>query len=397
MTTTHRARSEHGLDHRAEGGPGDPTSLDDEALRADRRDRLFTAMATHDLDVLVLGRPAEVTFASGARQLWTAGSRPFGPACVVVASTGRTHLLAVSDHGVPPEVAHDDLFGLSWNPVNLVASLAAIGGLAAARRVGTTSSSPGFSRLVAAVAPDAEVVDGGPALEQARSPKSPEEVARIVAATAIAEAGLTAMVDALVPGVTERQLLATYLERIAAVGAPTPPTEGVVCATPRTGPVDRRSIATDAPIEAGQLVVLDPGGFHRGYEGGVGRTLVVGDEVTAAQRDLARRSRESLDAVIATCRPGATGADLCAAWTAAGAPLPPAPLAVGVGLGVEPPVIGAGIGHRHVLAPRTVLAVTGWVATEGVGGYLERDLVLVDETGPQVLSTYGRGPAGEGP
>lgn len=373
-----------------------PSSVDDEEVRADRRRRLFAAMAAHDLDVLLLGRPAEVAFATGARQLWTAGSRPFGPACLAVRATGRTHLLSVSDFDVPAEVGHDDLFGLSWNPANIAASLAAVPGLATARRLGTTSSSPGLPRLLAAVAPAAEVVDGAPAMWAARSPKSAAEVARIVAAGDIAGAGLAAMVDALRPGASERDLLAAYLATIAARGAPTPPTEGVVCATPAAGPVALRHLATAAPIERGQLVVLDPGAFHRGYEGGVGRTWVAGGEATEAQRGLAARCRGALDGVIAACRSGAAGSDLVAAWTAAGEPPPPVPLAHGLGLGAEPPVIGSGVGGASVLVTGTVLAVTGWVAEEGVGGFLERDLVLVGEGGPEVLTACGRGPAGNG-
>jgi Xaa-Pro aminopeptidase len=374
----------------------DPSRVDDAGLRADRRRRLFAAMAEHDLDVLVLGRPAEVAFASGARQLWTAGSRPFGPACVAVRATGRTHLLSVSDHDVPPEVSHDDLYGLSWNPANVAAALAGIPGLAEAARVGTTSSSPGFPRLVAAVAPDAEVVDGSTAAWAARTPKSVAEVARIAAAVGLAEAALAAMVDALRPGVSERGLVATYLEAIASLGAPTPPTEGVACATPTRGPVALRRIATDDPIEAGQLVTLDPGTFHRGYEGGVGRTRVAGLPASHGQRVLAARCRTALDAVVVACRAGATGGDLVAAWTSCGETLPAAPLAHGVGLGVEPPIVGAGVGAASVLAPDTVLAVTGWVAEDGVGGVLERDLVLVTDGDPQVLTASGRGPAGEG-
>lgn len=374
----------------------DPSRVDDVELRADRRRRLFAAMAERHLDVLVLGRPAEVAFASGARQLWTAGSRPFGPACVAVRATGHTHLLSVSDHDVPPEVVHDDLFGLSWNPANIAASLGRIPGLREARRVGTTSSTPGFPRLLAAVAPVAEVVDGSDAVWAARSPKSAAEVARITAAVAIAQAALAAMVDALRPGATERGLVAAYLEAIASVGAPTPPTEGVACATPSRGPVALRRIATGAPIEAGQLVVLDPGGHYRGYEGGIGRTWVTGGAASDRQRALARRCRAALDAVLAACRAGATGGDLVAAWASCGEALPAAPLAHGVGLGVEPPIIGAGVGAASALGPDTVLAVTGWVAEEGVGGFLERDLVLVTDGDPRVLTTSGRGPAGNG-
>ena len=367
----------------------DPSRVDDGELRADRRRRLFAAMADHDLDALVLGRPAEVAFATGARQLWTAGSRPFGPACVAVRATGRTHLLSVSDHEVPAEVSHEDLFGLSWNPANIAAALAAIPGLAEARRVGTTSSSPGFPRLVTAIAPGAAVVDGGPALAAARTPKSAAEVDRIVAATGLARAALAAMEEALRPGVSERDLLAVYLEAVAARGAPVPPTEGVACATPTRGPVALRRIGTAAPIAAGQLVVLDPGAFHRGYEGGIGRTRVAGAAASPGQRALADRCRAAVDAVVAACRPAATGADLVAAWTATGENLPAEPLAIGIGLGVEPPVIGAGLGGAATLAAGTVVAVTGWVAEDGVGGVLDRDLVLVTGGDPQVLTGEG--------
>lgn len=367
------------------------------ALRADRRRRLLDAMADHDLDVLVLGRPADVTFATGARQLWTAGSRPFGPACVVVRETGRAHLLSVSDDGVPSEIAHDDLYGLYWNPANLIASLAAIPGLKTARRVGTGSSSPGFSRFLRAIAPDAVVVDGGPAIWAARSAKTTAELSYIAEAIALAEAALTAMVDALRPGVSERDLLAVHLERLASLGAPTPPTEGVACATPTQGPVRLRRLATDRPIAEGQLVVLDACGFVDGYEGGVGRTWLAGDVTPSSeQRALAARSRTALDAVVASCRAGATGADLCQAWAGTGEPFPPEPIAHGIGIGAEPPVIGDGVGAGVVLAVGTVLAVTGWVAQEGVGGFLERDLVLVGDGAPQILSRYGRGPVGEG-
>lgn len=371
--------------------------LDLAELRADRRRRLLDAMVDHALDVLILGRPADIAFATGARQLWTAGTRPFGPACVVVSETGGVHLLSVSDDGVPPEVGHDDLYGLSWNPANLVASLDAIPGLRAARRVGTGSSSPGFPRLLQAIAPDAEVVDGGPAIWAARSIKTADELACIVAATAVAEAALTAMVDALRPGVTERDLLAAHLERIASLGAPTPPTEGVACATPTQGPVQLRRLATDRPIAEGQLVVLDAGGFHAGYEGGVGRTWIGGEATPSSdQRALAERCRVAREATVAACRAGTTGARLREAWTATGEPLPPVPIAHGIGLGAEPPVIGEGIGDGAVLAGGTVLAVTAWVAQEGVGGFLERDLVLVGDGEPQILSRYGRGPAGGG-
>jgi Xaa-Pro dipeptidase len=295
----------------------------------------------------------------------------------------------VSDFDVPPEVARDDLYGLSWNPAHLAAALGAIPGLASARRVGTTSSSPGLPRLLEAIAPSAAVVDGRAALWAARGPKSAAEVERIVAATGIARTALTAMEAALRPGVSERDLLAAYLAAIASVGAPTPPSEGVACALPAAGPVALCRIARSEPIEAGRLVVLDPGAFFRGYEGGLGRTRVAGGTPSLPQAELAARCRAAVDAVVAACWPGTGGSDLLEAWTATGEALPREPLAVGVGLGLEPPVIGPGLGMGHVLTAGTVLAVTGWVAQEGTGGVLQRDLVLVTDGEPRRLTEDG--------
>lgn len=358
------------------------------AMRLDRRRRVLEAMAAHGVNVLVLGRPSEVAFATGARQLWTAGSRPFGPAAIVVGDTGRTHLLATSDDGVPPEVGPDDLLGPTWNPANLAKALAEVPGLAKAGRLATTSSTPGFGRLLGAIAPDAEVVDGGPVIAGARAVKSADELACITEATAVAEEALAAMVDALAPGVSERDLLGVYLQRLGELGTPTPPTEGVVCATATKGPVRLRHLANERPIEEGQAVVFDVSADVAGYEGGLSRTFVAGRRQPGADRrtgELAHRCRAALDLTKDACRHGATGADVRRAATATGEPLPDVPIVVGVGVGVEPPVVAAGIGDGAVLRRGMVLAVSSWVAQEGTGGWFERDLVVVGDGAPQVI------------
>jgi Xaa-Pro dipeptidase len=43
---------------------------DDRALRTGRRERALAQMEEHDLDVLVLGRQANVRYVSGTPQLW---------------------------------------------------------------------------------------------------------------------------------------------------------------------------------------------------------------------------------------------------------------------------------------------------------------------------------------
>ena len=358
----------------------EPASIDLAGLRAERRRRLFEAMADHGLDALLLGRPGNVNFAVGARQLWTAGARPPGPGCVVVAATGKVHLLSVWDEGVPPEVGHDQLFGLKWNPANLIPSIAAIPGLAAAKRVGSDSYTPGFEQFVAAIAPGAELADATGALRQARQPKAPDEVVLIEHAIAVAEAALSAMQDAVEPGARERDILRTYLAAISRMGSPQPPTEGVVCATPRSGPVTLRRIPSERLLGPGQLVTLNPSALYAGYEGGLGRTVAVDHPSPAAAR-LVSRCRAALDAVIDRCRAGARGADLRSSDAEV--------LVVGLGLGAEPPVISDRAGGDEPIAAGMVLSVQAWVAEEGVGGVLLRDAVHVVDGTPRVLSRYG--------
>src|SRR3984885_14294539 len=152
---------------------------DDRALRAGRRERALAQMEKHDLDVLVLGRQANVRYVSGAPQLWVAGTRPFGPPCVLVRGTGAIHLLSTWDEGVPDDIPHENLYGITWNPMNTMAALRRIEGAATARRVGTDALSPVFAQLLPTAFPNAELVDGELAMRAARRIKTAEEVAKV--------------------------------------------------------------------------------------------------------------------------------------------------------------------------------------------------------------------------
>src|SRR3984885_1207188 len=152
---------------------------DERTLRSGRRQRALEQMAAHDLDVLVLGRQANVRYVSGAQQLWVAGTRPFGPTCVLVRETGAIHLLSTWDEGVPDDIPHENLYGISWNPMNTMAALKQIDGAATARRVGTDTLSPTFAQLLPTAFPNAELVDGELAMRAARRIKTAEEVAKV--------------------------------------------------------------------------------------------------------------------------------------------------------------------------------------------------------------------------
>src|SRR5712671_5566788 len=198
---------------------------DDRALRSGRRRRALDQMAEHDLDVLVLGRQANVRYVAGAPQLWVAGTRPFGPTCVLVRASGAVHLLSTWDEGVPDDIPHENLYGISWNPMNTIAALQRIDGAATARRVGTDALSPVFAQLLPVAFPNAELVDGELAMRAARRIKTAEEVLALRDSIAVAEAGLAAALSELSPGITEQSLTGAMLEAMAAGGVSTSATQ----------------------------------------------------------------------------------------------------------------------------------------------------------------------------
>jgi len=371
-------------------GLEDDARVDFSRLRADRRGKVFSGMESHGLDALFLGGVGNVRYVSGARQLGRAGVLPFAPIAVVVQGTGRVHLLSTWDEGVPPEIGYEDLYRMNWNPANLAADLAEIPGVREARRVGTDGLTPRFAGLIGQLVTTAALVDAAPVMTAARRVKSPDEITCLDVASAIAEAALGALEDALAPGITERELLGIYNEKVAGLGAPNPPSESVCFATPSRGPVTFRHLASDRAVAEGDLVVLAPGALYAGYEAGLARTRIAGSSGPAGSAELAARCARGMDALITACRPGNTGADLYRAWENAGNPDPGVLLAHGLGLGAEPPLIGLGRGADAVLEEGMVLSVQSWVTQEGVGGCLERGSVHIQNSGASMLTRYGR-------
>jgi Xaa-Pro aminopeptidase len=359
---------------------------DPKALRSGRRDRVLAQMAADDIDILVLGRQANVRYVTGAPQLWVAGTRPFGPICEVIRATGEIHLNSTWDEGIPDEIGHDHLYGLAWNPMTLIDVLKQLPGAATARRVGTDSLTPTFAQLLPMAFPDAELVDAEPALRAARRIKTDDEVAVLRGALGIAEQALEAARAELAPGISELSLTGALMEAMAAGGVTTPATQDGAWITPKDHSWRRDS--SRGRVAEGDLVALSAGALADGYVGEVGRTWPVGD-VSGADA-LFRRSNELWQHLIAACRPGGSAADLLSAYDAAGEPLPATPVAHGLGLGFDPPVVSADLPStcaEERLEPGMVLAVTGYVWEPGVGAVFSRDAVLIGDDGAEVLTS----------
>ncbi|MEB3981743.1 M24 family metallopeptidase [Mycobacterium sp. 663a-19] len=361
-------------------------SPDARALRTGRRERALAQMDAHNLDILVLGRQANIRYVTGAPQLWIAGTRPFGPMCVMVRATGDIYLNSTDDEGVPEEIGHDHLYGLAWNPMTLIDVLKKIDGAEAARRVGTDAITPTFAALLPDAFPNADIVDAEPAMRAARRIKTADEIAAMGQALRVAEAGLAAAVGELSPGVSERTLTGAMLEAMAAGGVSTPATQDGAWVTSRDQPWRR---AHGGEVRQGDLVAFAAGALAGGYVAEVGRTWPAGD-AGGGVRDLFGRSKTLYDKMLAACRPGASTSELLAAYEAAGEPVPPMPVAHGLGLGFDPPVVSEPLwaaGEHDRLQAGMVLAITGYVWQQGVGAVFRRDSVHITDDGADVLTT----------
>ncbi|WP_193046969.1 M24 family metallopeptidase [Mycolicibacterium baixiangningiae] len=359
---------------------------DGRALRYSRRERALAQMEIHDLDMLVLGRQANVRYISGAPQLWVVGTRPFGPICEFVRATGEIHLNNTWDEGIPEEIPHENLYGFAWNPMTLVGILQNIKGADSFRRVGTDALTPTFAKLLPMAFPNAELIDAEQAMQAARRIKTPEEVQALRRALAVAEEGLAAGVAALGPGTTEKALAGAVLEAEAAGGVSTPATQDAAWVTSKEHPWRRAD--GDGLVRDGDLVALSAGVLADGYVAEVARTLYVG-EPTDAVRALYRRRDDLWDRLLEACRPGMTASALLDAYQQAGERLPAMPVAHGLGLGFDPPVVSPTLratAEADILEEGMVLAVTAYVWEQGVGAVFTRDAVLITADGAEILS-----------
>ncbi|HEY1828462.1 MAG TPA: M24 family metallopeptidase [Acidimicrobiales bacterium] len=357
-------------------------------LRAVRRERAFAQMEAHDVDVLLLGREANARYIAGAPRLWTAGTRQYGPGCVVVRATGGIHLVSTWDEGMPDDIPHENLFGITWNPGNLFAWLQGIDGVGDARRIGTDSLTPRFAQMLPKLFPTAEFVDAEPMLDAARRLKTPEEIAALLVAASVTEAALAASIGALRPGVTTRHLTAVFMEAMAAHGVTTPATQRVAWVS--RGPLPLVRGGVEEEVGPDDLVAFDGGVVAGGYIAEIGRTWPADpDRLTDATSHLSTTADDLWDGLLEACQPGASCAGLLTAYTSRGLTPPPTPVAFGLGLGFDVPVISAALPEtaaREQFEPGMVLALSA-VVDDGARAVLRKEIVHIQETGPVLLST----------
>jgi Xaa-Pro aminopeptidase len=265
------------------------------------------------------------------------------------------HLLANSNAGFE-EFPREQLYPITWNPERLFGALNAIPGFTSARRVGVDGMSPGMRALFAALIPDAELVDAGPIFARMWPLPSPEKLAGVTEAAAVACAGLEAMAAELRDGARARVLRGVCAERFAASGVTTPAFEAVAA------PIDGGTSSWLPPerlLGAGERVTLRAGVLHRGWEASLARTYVVADPSSE------QPPPDGWDELLVSCRPG----------TPVGQLRDLDAVVYGVGRGVEP------YDDDLVLEPGMVFAVE-----LHRGGGLRQDVLHLTDAGAVSLT-----------
>jgi Xaa-Pro aminopeptidase len=224
-------------------------------------------------------------------------------------------------------------------------------------------------------------------VEALRLVKSPEELAGIRAAQDVADAAFAAVRPSIVAGVREDQI-AAQLEQFMRERGATSAFDITVASGPR-GAMPHGT-ASERVIGDNELVTVDFGARVNGYHSDMTRTVAVGDP-SGELRRLYRAVLEAEEAAVRAIRPGVNCGELDAVardiLTDHGLGEYFAhSLGHGVGLAVqEGPSLRKS--SADVLEAGMVVTAEPGVYLPGLGGVRIEDLVLVTETGYEVLSS----------
>ena len=243
------------------------------------------------------------------------------------------------------------------------------------------------------VNPGVEVVSSDPVMDPLRMIKEPEELGLMTEAQRIAGLGMDRARELLRPGVTAHEIAteATYtMMRAGAEGTSTPIYVNFGVETCML-----HGRLSPAPLERGQLAMIDLTPQLDGYCANLARTFVLG-EPDARQAGLIATYREIVTAVRAGMRPGATVAQLdakagevCVAHGFGSYQV----YGIGHGIGLrfeEPPASTIIPPHKNLPLAEGMTVTIGHtvLAIPGFGGARFEDVYRLGATGAEILFDY---------
>lgn len=235
------------------------------------------------------------------------------------------------------------------------------------------------------------VVDASPLMNLVTAVKFDEEVKIIREAARLADAGIEAAIAAIREGANEIEVGAASSGRMLDGGA-----EFINHMTVRSGPHSTGCfpLLTTRRFQQQECVQLDIGCCLGGYVSDMNRTVVVGS-ATPEQRRLLQVGQAMLEAGIAAAKPGVKASSI---WDAVYhvaeqakmthlITIPFAGHGIGIGLHDDPYITPQ---SSTVLQKNMVFALEPGVYQTGVGGSRPEDMLLVTESGCEVLTHHPR-------
>jgi Xaa-Pro aminopeptidase len=380
-------------------------------------ERLTSVLDREGLEALIASAPANIEYVSGFRSLSQAVYRrtplfavfarsgtalvvpAIDVAAVAAADGGTDHVIAYGEffvdyHEAPGELGHRVRQWMSSPAPSAAEALARALETLGVRRgpVGLDDGHLAFDawhRAGERLAP-LKVVAAGSYFGEARIVKSPYELETAERALHVAEEAANVLIQALTPGMTEREALALYEGALRERGGSA--YASVIAFGDRSA--IPASYASGRALKRGELVRLELGATLRGYCGHLARTAVAG---TASPRHeaLHRAIQAAVEAAIDTIRPGVRAERVFETAVAAAREhgLPEYRRHhVGHGIGLEPyepPTLAPG--DDTELEAGMLVRVEAPYYLIGWGGMNLMETVLVLRGGGRVLNRAARG------
>jgi len=228
-------------------------------------------------------------------------------------------------------------------------------------------------------------------VEKIAIPKSPDEIASLRQAGAMAGAVWDQVLPFIRRGVKESDIAAEIIYRSRKLGSETEPFEPIVASGPRSAFPHARSTARR--LQTGDLVVIDYGCVVEGYASDVTRTVAVG-EPPAKLRQAYFAVKEACHLACEAARPGMEGIQLdevARKYLASCGFKEEFNHSLGHGLGLDVHSLPRlGPESKDVIAANAVITIEPGVYFPDLGGVRIEDDLLVTVAGNEVLTPMSR-------
>ncbi len=371
--------------------PPTDTAADPAAIYAARLHRAQAALHAHGLDYLFVGPSADLFYLTGldvhqGDRMVLLVVHQEGPANLVMP---RFEAEAVTN--LPAQI-HLAPWDEQDNPVTLVTRLMQVPGGANECTVAVSDKLlAGFLLRLQAALPRAAFTNALKVLPPLRLIKDEAEIAGLREAGARADAAFEQFRRLTYVGRTERVLAREIADTLRDHGITAD--WGPIVGSGPNGAFPHHGYS-DRVIEAGDLIVLDFGGHHRGYQADCTRTVAAGRLPEAEAQQVYELVRQGQEAAFQAAKPGITAEALDAVtrdlFTAAGyGQYFSHRLGHGIGLdNKEQPYIVAG--NTQVLGPGMAFTLEPGLYLPGRFGVRIEDVVVLHKDGAERMNNTSR-------